>query len=231
MGPDETSGSAPCRSPSSIAPHGTAPHPDGAPVFGWLAPTGETGGVRAIAIVLMSAAALSACAAEASSPVTLESSMSATIPTVGVTIIPADEREQSIVIAGQTADGTELSTASLAGNIVVVNAWASWCPPCIEELPLLASAAEAYADQGVTFVGLNSMDDPIAAASLLGSSPYRSIDDRDGAILATIPGVPPRSLPSTVILDSQGRIAVRIIGPVLPGQLEGVLEQLVAEGA
>ena len=70
-----------------------------------------------------------------------------------------------------------------------------------------------------------------AAASLLGSSPYRSIDDRDGAILATIPGVPPRSLPSTVILDSQGRIAVRIIGPVLPGQLEGVLEQLVAEGA
>jgi thiol-disulfide isomerase/thioredoxin len=178
---------------------------------------------------------LSACAGSgmyADNPVvTIPATAPAANPAVGLTVIPADEREQSIVIAGQTADGTELSTASLAGNIVVVNAWASWCPPCIEELPLLASAAEAYADQGVTFVGLNSMDDPIAAASLLGSSPYRSIDDRDGAILATIPGVPPRSLPSTVILDSQGRIAVRIIGPVLPGQLEGVLEQLVAEGA
>lgn len=163
--------------------------------------------------------------------VTIPATSPATNPVVGITVIPPDEREQTIVIAGETADGTELSTAQMGGDIVVVNAWASWCPPCIEELPLLAAAAEAYADKGVTFVGLNSMDDPIAAASLLGSSSYRSIDDRDGAILATIPGVPPRSLPSTVILDRQGRIAVRIIGPVKPGQLEQALDVLVAEPA
>ena len=179
--------------------------------------------------------ALSACAGSsmyADNPVvTIPATSPAANPAVGLTVIPADEREQSIIIAGQTADGTELSTGQFAGDIVVVNAWASWCPPCIEELPLLASAAEDYAEKGVTFVGLNSMDDPIAAASLLGSSPYRSIDDRDGAIIATIPGIPPRSLPSTVILDRQGRIAVRIIGPVQPGQLEGALELLVAEGA
>ena len=163
--------------------------------------------------------------------VTLPATAIASEPSVGVTIIPAAEREQSIIIAGETADGTELSTSAYAGDIVVVNAWASWCPPCIEELPLLATAAEAYEGKGVTFLGLNSMDDPIAAASLLGSSVYPSIDDRDGAILATIPGVPPRSLPSTVILDRQGRIAVRIIGPVRPGQLEGALEQLLSEPA
>ncbi len=163
--------------------------------------------------------------------VTLPATTPAESPLVGLTIIPSEDREQSIVIAGEAADGTKLTTASLAGDIVVVNAWASWCPPCIEELPLLASAAEAYGDKGVTFLGLNSMDDPIAAASLLGSSPYRSIDDRDGAILATIPGVPPRSLPSTIILDRQGRIAVRIIGPVRPGQLEGTLETLITERA
>ena len=58
---------------------------------------------------------------------------------------------------------------------------------------------------------------------------HESIDDRVGAILATIPGVPPRSLPSTVILDRQGRVAVRIIGPVKPGQLEQALDTLVAE--
>jgi thiol-disulfide isomerase/thioredoxin len=163
--------------------------------------------------------------------VTLPATAIASELSVGVTIIPAGEREQSIVIAGETADGSELSTSTFAGDIVVVNAWASWCPPCIEELPLLATAAEAYEGKGVTFLGLNSMDDPIAAASLLGSSVYPSIDDRDGAILATIPGVPPRSLPSTVILDRQGRIAVRIIGPVRPGQLEGALEQLLNEPA
>jgi thiol-disulfide isomerase/thioredoxin len=178
---------------------------------------------------------LSACAGSgmyAETPVvTIPVTSPAANPAVGLTVIPADEREQSIVIAGQTADGTDLSTASMAGDIVVVNAWASWCAPCIEELPLLASAAQSFAERGVTFVGVNSMDDPIAAASLLGSSPYRSIDDRDGAILATIPGVPPRALPSTVILDRQGRVAVRIIGPVRQGQLEDVLEALVTEPA
>ena len=187
--------------------------------------------MRWSATVVVVALLVSGCASAASSPVTIESASVVTAEPVGVTVIPPSEREQSIVIAGEAADGTPLSTAQSGGDIVVVNAWASWCPPCIEELPYLASAATEYADQGVTFIGLNSMDDPIAAASLLGSSPYRSIDDRDGAILATIPGVPPRSLPSTVILDQQGRIAVRIIGPVQPGQLEGVLEMLVAEPA
>jgi thiol-disulfide isomerase/thioredoxin len=149
---------------------------------------------------------------------------------VGLTIIPEAERGDVLVIAGETADRTPLSTADMTGDIVVVNAWASWCPPCIEELPLLAAAATDFADDGVTFLGLNSLDDPIAAAGLLASSTYPSIDDRDGAVLATIPGVPPRSLPSTVILDRQGRLAVRVIGPLQPGQLEETLTTLLAEG-
>lgn len=189
--------------------------------------------MRAAVVVVGASLLLTGCAGSgmyAATPVvTIPATAPATNEAVGVTIVPIEERQQSIVVAGQTADGTELSTAQHAGDIVVVNAWASWCPPCIEELPLLASAAKAYADEGVTFLGLNSMDDPIAAASLLGSSVYRSIDDRDGAILATIPGVPPRSLPSTVILDRQGRIAVRVIGPVKPGQLESAIDALLAE--
>mgnify|MGYP002737619716 FL=1 len=189
--------------------------------------------MRAAMVIVGASLLLTGCAGSgmyAATPVvTIPATAPAINEAVGVTVIPAEERQQSIVIAGQTADGTELSTAQYAGDIVVVNAWASWCPPCIEELPLLASAAETYADKGVTFLGLNSMDDPIAAASLLGSSAYRSIDDRDGAILATIPGVPPRSLPSTVILDRQGRVAVRVIGPVKPGQLESAIDALLSE--
>ena len=189
--------------------------------------------MRAAAVIVGASLLLTGCSQmyAATPVVTIPATTPATNEAVGVTIVPAEERQQSIVVAGQTADGTELSTAQHTRDIVVVNAWASWCPPCIEELPLLAAAAETYADEGVTFVGLNSMDDPIAAASLLGSSVYRSIDDRDGAILATIPGVPPRSLPSTVILDRQGRIAVRVIGPVKPGQLESAIDALLAEPA
>lgn len=166
----------------------------------------------------------------ASSPVvTIDATSPAGDPQVGLTIIPTAEREAPVVISGESADGTPISTADTAGEVVVINAWASWCPPCIEELPLLAGAAEAFADDNVAFIGVNSLDDPIAAAALLATSPYPSINDEDGAVLRTIPGVPPSSLPSTVILDRQGRVAVRIIGPVRPGQLEGALALLVGE--
>ncbi|MEK9736252.1 MAG: TlpA disulfide reductase family protein [Candidatus Nanopelagicales bacterium] len=168
----------------------------------------------------------------AESPVvTIEATSPAANPQVGLTIIPEDEREGPLVISGRTADGTPISTEDSAGDVVVVNAWASWCPPCREELPLLNQAAKTFAPDGVVFVGLNSLDDPIAAASLLATSPYRSINDEDGAILQTIPGVPPSSLPSTVILDREGRVAVRVIGPVREGQLEGVLALLIDEPA
>lgn len=186
------------------------------------------------AVVAAAALALSGCAGSglyAETPVvTIPATAPATDPAVGVAVIAQAERGEPIVVAGETADLTPLSTADMRGDIVVVNAWASWCPPCIDELPLLDTAAQAYADAGVAFVGVNALDDPVAAAGLLASSRYRSIDDRDGSVLATIPGVPPRSLPSTVILDREGRLAVRIIGPVKPGQLESALDGLLAEG-
>ena len=199
--------------------------------------TGHRIAIRCGAIVGAALASLliSGCAGSglyADTPVvTIPATAPAVNPEVGLTVIPSAEREAAIVIAGETLAGAPLSTQDLAGDIVVVNAWASWCPPCIEELPLLESAAKAYADRGVAFIGVNSLDDPIAAAGLLASSVYPSIDDRDGRVLATIPDVPPRSLPSTVILDRQGRVAVRIIGPVKPGQIEQVLDQLLAEPA
>ncbi len=199
--------------------------------------TGHRVAIRCVAVMGAALASLltSGCAGSglyADAPVvTIPATAPAINPAVGLTVIPPDEREDAIVIAGETLNGTPLSTQDLAGDIVVINAWASWCPPCIEELPLLESAAKAFADRGVVFIGVNSLDDPIAAAGLLASSVYPSIDDRDGRVLATIPDVPPRSLPSTVILDAQGRVAVRIIGPVKPGQIEGALELLVAEPA
>ena len=147
---------------------------------------------------------------------------------IGTEVIPADEREP-LTVGGVDTDGSPLSTADHLGNVVVLNAWASWCAPCREELPLLNQAHRTFLDEGVTFLGLNVLDDPIGAAGLLASSPYPSIFDRDGALLATVPGVPPRSIPSTVVIDRQGRLAARIIGPVQPGQLEPLLAELAAE--
>ncbi len=52
-------------------------------------------------------------------------------------------------------------------------------------------------------------------------TPYRSIVDKDGTLLAQIPDIPPRSLPVTVILDRDGRVAVQIVGPIVLGTLRG----------
>ncbi|MFZ4511196.1 MAG: hypothetical protein ACOYNJ_09570, partial [Candidatus Nanopelagicales bacterium] len=57
--------------------------------------------------------------------VTISATTAASAESIGLTVIPPQERQQTIVIAGATADGTELSTAEMGGDIVVVNAWAS----------------------------------------------------------------------------------------------------------
>lgn len=188
--------------------------------------------MRRLLPALALAVALAGCGGNglyAATPViTIPATSPAIDPRVGTEVIDPGDREM-LVISGQAADGTPLSTGDLAGDIVVINAWASWCPPCREEMPLLSGVYKAFKQNDVSFLGLNVKDDPFAAAGLLASTPYRSIADPDGAILATIPGVPPSALPSTVILDRQGRLAARIIGPVQPGQLETVIGQLVLE--
>lgn len=84
---------------------------------------------------------------------------------------------------------------------------------------------------GVIVIGLNVSDDAAAAASFIDASGmnYPSIVDSDGRILPTIPGVPPQALPSTIIIDRAGRIAVRIIGPVRSADLEQAITQVAGE--
>jgi thiol-disulfide isomerase/thioredoxin len=134
--------------------------------------------------------------------------------TVGVDTVSTDQREEPLNLSGTTLDGQSVSLAALRGKIVVLNAWASWCPPCRKEMPAFVSLDAGSKDAGVVVMGLNVTDDRAAAEALvddLGVT-YPSIVDADGALLASVPGVPPTSLPSTVILDREGRIAARVIG-------------------
>jgi thiol-disulfide isomerase/thioredoxin len=151
---------------------------------------------------------------------------------VPVEVRPAD-REEPVELTGTDLEGAEVDLADLRGKPVVVNVWASWCPPCRVEQPDLN---EAYAelDKEVTFVGLNIRDasrDNARAYVRNFEVPYASVYSADGAALLPFAGtLTPKSIPSTVVLDAEGRIAASVNGRVPTTQtllslVEAVLDE------
>jgi thiol-disulfide isomerase/thioredoxin len=150
-------------------------------------------------------------------------------PGIGLTVIPESERGEPLDLAGVDLQGEPLALSDSRGDITVVNSWATWCAPCRTEMPEFAEAARSLEGQGVTFVGINVQDDLAGAREYTVDTPYRSIVDDDGSLVAQIPDVPPRSLPVTVILDNEGRVAVRIVGPIVLGTLEDTILGVLAD--
>lgn len=152
---------------------------------------------------------------------------------VGTEAVAEEAREDVLSFTGATREGEPFDLADLRGRIVVINAWASWCAPCRSEMPAFVDLAATSDPDDITVVGLNVSDDPTAAqafAEEMGIN-FPSVVDREGDILAGIPGVPPKSLPSTVILDREGRIATRIIGPTDSIGLATAIGQVLADEA
>jgi thiol-disulfide isomerase/thioredoxin len=148
---------------------------------------------------------------------------------VGLTFIAQPDREPIPAIAGLDLDLEPIAIADLLGEVTVVNAWASWCAPCIEETPELIAAQRGTKDLGVEFLGLNVNDDLESAREFSQGIPYRSIADPEGRLLALVPGIPPNGLPSTLIVDRDGQIAVRIIGPITEEVLTALITEVAAE--
>lgn len=133
-----------------------------------------------------------------------------------VTIVPEAEREPAPVLEGPSLDGGTLSTADFAGSAIVINVWGSWCAPCRSEAPELVEAAERLGD-GAQFLGLNTRDldeAPARAFVRAFEIPYPNIFDPDGALLLGFGQLPPKAIPSTLVIDAEGRVAARVIGEV-----------------
>ena len=100
--------------------------------------------------------------------------------------------------SGETLDGGTLDLADLRGDLVLVNVWASWCPPCRREFPLLQQAADELGPAGLHVVGIDTQDDPEDARAFLAQM-RETYADQTG----TRPGPTPPS-----VLDPEGRLAV-----------------------
>lgn len=145
-----------------------------------------------------------------------------------------DEREGPISFSGPTVDGDTLSSDDLLGTVTVVNFWYAGCPPCRIEAPDLAALSAELAGE-VDFVGVNVYDEADVARVFEEENgiEYPSIlDARTSAVQLAFSGqVAPNAVPTTLILDTEGRVAARISGLIQdPDILREMIETVQERG-
>lgn len=131
----------------------------------------------------------------------------------------------------QTLDGTRASLSDYRGQVVLVNFWATWCPPCRAEIPALEAAYKTHRDDGLVILGVSVEDPPELIELFLEDFDitYPILLDRNGAVYRAYraPG-----LPTTVLVDRDGIIQVRHIGELSARELDQYLsEVLLSEGS
>ncbi len=136
-----------------------------------------------------------------------------------VTIIPASDRQPLPALTGETLDGSSLDLASMRGQVLVLNFWASWCGPCRSEQAGLQQASRELAGQGVHFVGVDIRDQRAAAQAYEREfkTTYPSLFDPSAALTAKLRDQAPAFPPATLVIDRQGRVGARINGAVNGG--------------
>ena len=149
-----------------------------------------------------------------------------------ITILAPDQRRPPVALRGTTVDGQQVDLASYRGNAVVLNVWGSWCGPCQKEAPALQAASQALAPRGVKFLGINIREDGnrarAAAFERTYGITYPSLFDSTGYLLALRGVVAANAVPSTVIVDAQGRIAARISGETTKDTLVDLVDDVLS---
>lgn len=135
-----------------------------------------------------------------------------------ITRLPAAERKRPGEIEGESLEGEPLSLASYAGKVVVVNVWGSWCADCRAEATDFAEAAAELEPENVVFLGINTRDPSVdqgLAYQRRFEVPYSSIFDPGGRTLLAFRGtLPLNAIPSTVVIDADGKVAASILGRI-----------------
>lgn len=142
-------------------------------------------------------------------------------PPAGLTVATRGERVEAFGLPGLDGASVEVPTA-YAGRPVLINLWATWCGPCIEEMPELERFAQAQGDSAVQVVGI-ALDDAEAVQEFLRKVPvgYPILLDEAGPADAGVRlGNPKGVLPYSVLLDAQGRVVKQRIGPFEAGEID-----------
>ncbi|WP_347058085.1 TlpA disulfide reductase family protein [Blastococcus sp. HT6-30] len=149
-------------------------------------------------------------------------------------VIPPGERASAPEFSGTLLGGGEFSSAELAGDVAVLNFWGSWCGPCRVETPAFQEVYADVRDEGVQFLGLNVKEtsDQFALAFVerFGIE-FPSVYDPRGEVALAFRDYPATAVPSTIVLDREGRVAAVFTAEVSQEDLRSTLDLLLAEEA
>lgn len=142
------------------------------------------------------------------------------------------DRLEPVTLSGPTLSGEQWSLADHRGEVVVLNKWGSWCPPCVKETPDLVQAWDEIQamDAPVTMVGLNFRESPATGSAFAERTgmDYPSLADEDGILPLELQGRA-QATPTTLVFDGSGRIAAVVAGPLSKSTLIGLVEDVLAD--
>jgi thiol-disulfide isomerase/thioredoxin len=144
------------------------------------------------------------------------------------------DRPAAPSVSGTTISGQRLSLAEFRGDTIVINFWGSWCAPCRAEAPALGQLARQLQPRGVRFVGVDIRDEPDSALAFMQqfNVGYPSLNDPGDEIALDFRStVPPADIPTTLVIDRDGRIAARIFGASSYQQLLSLINQVTGQRA
>jgi thiol-disulfide isomerase/thioredoxin len=146
---------------------------------------------------------------------------------------PPDTRGTLRSLSGDSLlrPGETTGLDALAGRVVVLNVWGSWCGPCRAEAADLQFVAQQTADDGVSVLGVDVRDDRAAAADFVRDRgvTYDSVFDPPGRTLAALKGYPRNTVPSTIVLDRRHRVAAVYLTAIRVPELIPLVKRLAAE--
>lgn len=148
-----------------------------------------------------------------------------------VTEYAPESRGEPVQLDAPLFNGSEVDSSNWQGQVTVLNFWYAACAPCRAEAPELQALHEKFKDEGVQFYGVNLRDSKATADAFernFGIT-YPSIKDKNGTVLLSMTEyVPPQAVPTTIVLDKQGRVAARILGMADKSTLETLISDSVA---
>ena len=149
--------------------------------------------------------------------------------------IPPGDRTDPVEYSGETETGDQFGSTDTAGSVTVVNFWYAGCAPCRAEAADLVEAYEEFSPEGVQFVGVNTRDQ-VAQAQQFSEEfgiEYPSIMDVAGGreVQRAFAGqVPLNAVPTTLVLDAEGRVAHRVLGQLAgASQLRTLIQETLDE--